>query len=357
MAPDVTEQQVLDALQVVQDPDLHRSIVDLGFIQHLRICDGIVAFTIVLTTPACPVKDQLKAEAQAAVAALPGVSQVNVEMDASVRTFQSKDMGERLKGVKNILLVASAKGGVGKSTVAGNLAVALARTGARVGLLDADIYGPSVPILFGIEGPPEVVNNRIIPFEKFGVKLMSIGFLLTEDQAVIWRGPMVMRALTQFFDDVDWGELDYLVLDLPPGTGDAQLTIAQSLDVAGALIVTTPQDVAFADVRRGIEMFRQTNIPILGIVENMAYFVCPHCGDTTEIFHPGRRGAARATIEVPFLARLPIDPAIASATDEGVPIVVGAPENPQAQAFTGLAGEMVRELAKVQFEREPAPAE
>ncbi|HYE77488.1 MAG TPA: Mrp/NBP35 family ATP-binding protein, partial [bacterium] len=242
-----------------------------------------------------------------------------------------------------------AKGGVGKSTVAANLAVALAKTGAKVGLLDADIYGPSVPILFGLEGPPLVLNNRILPFEKFGVKLMSIGFLITEEQAVIWRGPMVMRALTQFFDDVEWGELDYLVLDLPPGTGDAQLTIAQSLDVAGALIVTTPQDVAFADVRRGIQMFRQTNIPILGIIENMAFFVCPHCNEPTEIFHPGRRQAARAEVDVPFLARIPIDPAIAEATDAGVPIVELDPSNEQAKAFQRMAGEVVRELAKVQY--------
>lgn len=353
---DVTEQQVLDALQVVKDPDLHRSIVDLGFVQHLRVCDGIVAFTIVLTTPACPVKDQLKDEAIAAVKALPGVSQVNVEMDASVRSFQSKDMGARLPGVRNILLVSSAKGGVGKSTVAANIAVALAKTGASVGLLDADIYGPSVPILFGLEGPPEVVDNKIQPFEKYGVKLMSIGFLITEEQAVIWRGPMVMRALTQFFDDVEWGALDYLVLDLPPGTGDAQLTIAQSLDVAGALIVTTPQDVAFADVRRGIQMFRQTSINILGIIENMAFFVCPCCGEATEIFQPGRRRQAREEVEVPFLARLPIDPAIADATDNGMPIVVAQPENPQAQIFQQLAGEVVRELAKVHYREELATA-
>lgn len=354
--PDVTDQQVLDALQVVKDPDLHRSIVDLGFIQHLRVCDGIVAFTIVLTTPACPVKDQLKDEAEAAVRAIPGVTQVNVEMDASVRSFNSKDMGMRLTGVRNILLVSSAKGGVGKSTVAANMAVALAQTGATVGLLDADVYGPSVPILFGIEGPPEVIDNKIQPFEKYGVKLMSIGFLITEEQAVIWRGPMVMRALTQFFDDVQWGDLDYLVLDLPPGTGDAQLTIAQSLDVAGALIVTTPQDVAFADVRRGIQMFRQTNINILGIIENMAYFVCPCCHETTEIFHPGRRRTAREEVDVPFLARLPIDPAIADATDNGMPITVAQPDNAQSQEFHRLAGMVVRELAKVQYANEMATA-
>ncbi|MEO7994704.1 MAG: Mrp/NBP35 family ATP-binding protein [bacterium] len=347
--PDPTEQQILDALQVVKDPDLHKSIVDLGFVQHLRVCDGIVAFTIVLTTPACPVKEQLKAEAQAAVMALPGIKQVNVEMDATVSKWQSKDMGERLKGVKNILLVSSAKGGVGKSTVAANMAVALAQTGATVGLLDADIYGPSVPILFGLEGPPVVLANRIQPFYKFGVKLMSIGFLITEEQAVIWRGPMVMRALTQFFDDVEWGDLDYLVLDLPPGTGDAQLTIAQSLDVAGALIVTTPQDVAFADVRRGIAMFQQTNINCLGIIENMAYFVCPKCGEPTEIFHPGRRKKARAEVAVPFLARIPLDPAIADATDEGIPIVVRDPKNAQSGVFRDLAGQVVRELAKAQY--------
>lgn len=338
----VTEQQVLDALRSVIDPDLRRDIVSLGFVKDVKICDGNVAFTIELTTPACPVKDLMKSQATQAVLQIPGVKSVNVEMTASVRSRQigAEDL---LPGVKHVIAVASGKGGVGKSTVAVNLAVALAQLGARVGLLDADVYGPSVPLLMGTRETPHVVNDKIIPVERYGVQMMSLGFLLPDDQAVVWRGPMVAGTVRQLLTDVEWGEKDYLVVDLPPGTGDAPMTLSQSVPITGVVIVMTPQDVAFTIAGKAIAMFRKLEeglgrpIPLLGIIENMSTFICPHCGQETPIFAGQGARSAAEKLGVPFLGAIPLDPNISLSGDEGVPAIVAYPESAQARAFREIA--------------------
>ncbi|MBM3962633.1 MAG: Mrp/NBP35 family ATP-binding protein, partial [Planctomycetes bacterium] len=268
-----TEAAVLDALRAVQDPDLHQDIVTLGFIKDLRICGDQVAFQIELTTPACPVKDLMKGQAERAVKALPGVASVAIEMTARV-TASRPVLGNKgvIPGVKNVVAVSSGKGGVGKSTVAVNLACALRQTGARVGILDADVYGPNVPLMLGVSGQPAVVDKKIVPFERHGLQVMSMALLVADDQPVIWRGPMLHSAVRQFLFDVAWHDLDYLVVDLPPGTGDAQLSLSQQAHLMGAVIVTTPQDVSVLDVKKAIRMFQTVNVPILGVVENMAWF-------------------------------------------------------------------------------------
>ena len=339
-----SKDDVLAALATVQDPDLHRDIVSLGFVKKLEIDGGRVAFDIELTTPACPVKDALEAEARGKVAALPGVESVDVRMTAQVRG--SRQGGEVMPGVRNVIAVASGKGGVGKSTTAANLALALADTGATVGLLDADIYGPSMPLMFGTSDRPKAAGEKTIhPVEAHGIKLMSIGFLVDPDQPMVWRGPMVHGALNQFLEQVEWGTLDYVVVDLPPGTGDAQLTLTQRAPLAGAVIVTTPQDVSLIDARKGLKMFEQVKVPVLGIVENMAYFVCDGCHKEHEIF---RRGGGRRTAEelgVPFLGEIPLESAVPVSGDEGQPIVARSPDAPAAQAFRTVAAEVARHLA------------
>src|SRR6266571_4837894 len=291
MAVTTRDQEVLDALRVVHDPDLHRDIVSLGFIQNLQIeSNGAVAFSINLTTPACPVKDDLRDQARMAVARLPWVTEVQIKMTSSTAVARGQGSSTPLiPRVKNVVAVASGKGGVGKSTTSVNLAVALSQTGARVGLLDADIYGPNVPLMMGIKEKPEVSVNQgsIEPVMRFGIKLVSIGFFLDENKPVIWRGPMVHGAIQQFLRDFDWGDLDYLVIDLPPGTGDAPLSLSQLIPLSGVVIVTTPQDVALQDVSKGIGMFRRLEVPVVGVVENMSYFVCPNCMTRHEIFGTG----------------------------------------------------------------------
>jgi ATP-binding protein involved in chromosome partitioning len=354
MSSPVDRDAVLAALSTIQDPDLHRDIVSLGFVQNLTIEGGSVSFSIVLTTPACPVKDQLEAQAREAVAALPGVSAVEIEMTARVPQSPVSMTMDVLPGVRHAIAVASGKGGVGKSTVAVNLAAALANTGASVGLLDADVYGPSIPIMLGMRSArPTVRDGKLVPIERFGMKMMSVGFIAGEETPVIWRGPLVGKLVQQFLADVDWGELDYLIVDLPPGTGDAQLTLTQVAPLAGAVIVTTPQDVALEDVNRGVRMFEKVNVPVLGIVENMAYFVCTECGSRHEIFAHGGGAEAAKRFEVPFLGEIPLEPAIREGGDTGVPIVVAAPEGPQATAFNAVAGEMARQLSILAF---PDPA-
>jgi ATP-binding protein involved in chromosome partitioning len=331
----ITEQQVLNALGRVQEPELHRDLVTLKMIKDIKIQSDTVNFTIVLTTPACPLKTQIESEARAAVAAL-GAKQVNIKWDASVPT-DARISGKLNIPVKSTIAIASGKGGVGKTTVSVNLAVALAQSGAQVGLMDADIYGPNIPIMMGVNEPPKARGERIIPLEAYGVKLMSMGFLVPPEQAVIWRGPMLHSAIRQFLSDVDWGELDYLVIDLPPGTGDAQLTLAQSVPLTGGVIVATPQDVALADVIKGIEMFRKLEVPVLGIVENMSYFLCPHCNERTDIFaHGGARKMAEK-YEVTFLGEIPLDVAIRVGGDTGKPVTATHPDSPYAQAFQRLA--------------------
>jgi len=340
--PVVVEQQILDALRSVVDPDLHRDIVSLGFVKDVRVCDGNVAFKIELTTPACPVKDLMKSQATQAVLQIPGVKSVNVEMTARVR---SRQMGteDLLPGVKHVVAVASGKGGVGKSTVAVNLSVALAQLGAKVGLMDADVYGPSVPLLMGTRETPRVIHDKIIPVERYGVQMMSLGFLLPEDEAVVWRGPMVAGTVRQLLSDVEWGEKDYLVVDLPPGTGDAPMTLSQSVPITGVVIVMTPQDVAFTIAGKAVAMFRKLQeglgktIPLLGIIENMSGFVCPHCGEVTPVFvGKGGRYAAEK-LGVPFLGSIPLDPTISLSGDEGIPAIVAHPESVQATAFREIA--------------------
>jgi ATP-binding protein involved in chromosome partitioning len=355
MADSVRNESVLDVLRQVQDPDLGRDIVDLGFVKDLQIADGSVSFTIELTTPACPVKDRMEAEARRLVGALPGVRKVDVRMTSQVRQA-APSAGPTLSGIRNIVAVASGKGGVGKSTVAANLALALQREGARTGLLDADVYGPSIPIMMGThEPPPGMRDNQILPVEAYGLKLMSVGFIAGPEAPVIWRGPMVHKLLTQFLGSVVWGELDYLVVDLPPGTGDAQLTLTQTAPLSGAVIVTTPQDVALEDVHRAVRMFEQVKVPLLGVIENMSYFACPQCGHREEIFaHGGGRKAAEK-YGVPFLGEIPILPAIREAGDRGMPIVAAAPDSPAAQAFLEVARNCAARLSTLAFQGPKRP--
>ncbi len=341
----ITQQQVLDVLKTVQDPDLHKDIVALGFVKDVKIDGGKVDFTIELTTPACPVRDQMKAEAEQKVAALPGVSIARAEMTASVRARGGFGRQE-LPGIRNILAVGAGKGGVGKSTTSVNLAVSLARKGARVGLMDADVYGPNIPQMLGITEQPDVdEEKKIIPPQAHGIKVISMGMLVPADQPIIWRGPMLHGAVQQFMRDVLWGELDYLVVDLPPGTGDVSLSLSQSVPVAGAVVVTTPQGVSVSDVRKAVGMFRQLNIPLLGVVENMSYFVCNHCNERTEIFGHGGGARMAADMNVPFLGEVPIDTRVREGGDEGRPIVAAAPDAPAALAFQEVAGKVAAQIS------------
>lgn len=331
----LTEQQVLDALRHVQEPELHRDLVSLNMIKDIKICGDAVSFTIVLTTPACPLRSQIEAEARAAVERL-GANPVNIKLEARVPSDQRISSQIKIP-VKSTIAVASGKGGVGKTTVAVNLAIALAQSGAQVGLMDADIYGPNIPIMVGINQPPRAVGERIIPLEAYGIKLMSMGFLVPPDQAVIWRGPMLHNAIRQFLTDVEWGELDYLVIDLPPGTGDVQISLAQSVPLTGGVVVATPQPVALADVVKGITMFRRLDVPVLGVIENMSYFICPHCNQRTEIFAHGGAEQLAQELGVPFLGAIPLDVAIRVGGDNGQPVTALAPDSPYALPFKTIA--------------------
>ena len=335
---------MLAALKRVQDPDLRKDIVSLGFIRNLKIDRGNVAFDMNLTTPACPVKDQMRDEAVALVKGLPGVEKVDINMTAEVRQTPQMDRSA-LKGVKNIVAVGSGKGGVGKSTVAVNIAASLAADGAVVGLLDGDIYGPTTPIMLGIEEPPKSVGNKMIPQRAAGIKFMSMGLLVKADQPLIWRGPMAHRALQQCLFDVDWGELDYLIVDLPPGTGDVHLTLAQQVPLTGAVIVSTPQDVGLRISMKTLRMFQQTRVPILGIVENMSYYICPHCDSKDYIF--GQGGAHRAAEElgIPFLGEIPLDLPIRTQSDIGVPIVVAQPDAASSKVLRDISRRVAAQVS------------
>ncbi|HKP46790.1 MAG TPA: Mrp/NBP35 family ATP-binding protein [Pyrinomonadaceae bacterium] len=339
----VTEHEVLGALRQIKDPDLHKDIVTLGFIKDLKIDGGNVSFRIVLTTPACPVKAEMEEAARELVGALPGVSAVAVTMDADVP--KGRGLGDKLsiEGIRNIIAVSSGKGGVGKSTVAVNLAVSLALDGARVGLMDMDVYGPNVPIMLGAsEARPEVEVNKLIPIEAYGIKLMSMALLQPGDKPMIVRGPILHGLVKQFLSDVKWGELDYLIVDMPPGTGDVQLSLAQLVPVQGAVLVTTPQDVAVADVRRALRMFETVAIPVLGIVENMSYFVAPETGTRYNIFGEGGGAKLAEMYRVPLLGTVPLGIEVREGGDSGVPVVVSQPESPQSRAFRSLAEEVAR---------------
>jgi len=331
------DRTALDALRKVNDPELHRDLVSLGMVKDLVVDGDAVRLKVELTTPACPLKDSIGRDVEAALRGA-GFKQVQISWGAQVRSAPGVSQSELTPGVKNIILVGAGKGGVGKSTVAINLAVALGRLGAKVGLLDADVYGPSVPILTGVtDKPTSSDGQKLDPFTAHGVKVMSIGFLVEPDQALVWRGPMVTGALLQLLRDVRWGELDYLVLDLPPGTGDVPLTLAQNVRAAGVVLVSTPQDVALADVIRAKLMFDKVSIPVLGLVENMSAFVCPHCRHETAIFDKGGARLAAEKMGIRFLGEVPIDLAIREGGDKGVPVVAGMPDSPQAQAFVDVA--------------------
>jgi ATP-binding protein involved in chromosome partitioning len=341
----VSPDSILDALRVVQDPDLHKDLVALGMIEDVRIDGGRVSFTVALTTPACPVKDDLKRQCEEAVRALPGVTSVEVTMTSRVRGRNAIGPKAAIPGVAHVVAVASGKGGVGKSTVAVNLAVALAQEGARVGLIDADVYGPNVPVMMGVREQPYQRDGKILPLEAHGVKLMSMGFLVDPETPVIWRGPMLHGVMQNFTRDVDWGTLDYLVIDLPPGTGDVQLSLAQQVPLAGAVIVATPQQVALDDAQKAIAMFDKLEVPILGMVENMSYFVCPSCDARHEIFSSGGARQKAEAMGLPFLGAIPIHPSVRQAGDAGTPVLVTAPGSPEAEAFRSLARQVAARLS------------
>jgi ATP-binding protein involved in chromosome partitioning len=353
--PTPTPEQVLAGLAQIQDPDLGRDVVSLGMIKDLDISrEGRVSFTFELTTPACPVRDRFKSMATEIVGGLEGVSGVDVRMTANVRSpFLRQQATEMLPGVKQTIAVASGKGGVGKSTVAVNLAASLALSGARVGLLDADIYGPSVPVMTGTGSQPRVVDQKLVPLEAYGLKLMSIGFLAGADKAMVWRGPMASRAIQQMMGDVSWGELDYLVVDLPPGTGDASLTLAQSVPLTGVAIVATPQDVALDIAVKALQMFRTLNVTPLGLIENMSWYVCPSCGHEHHVFSHGGAERAAARLGVPFLGAIPLEEGIREAGDTGAPIVVARPDSPGARAFRDVASQVAARTSIQSFRQLP----
>lgn len=352
----ITAQNIYDALKNVYDPDLRRDLVTLNMIKNLEIKGSDVSFDVELTTPACPLKDKIKDDCINALKKdVAGIGNISVNMTASIKAHRDAAREAIMPGVKNTIAVASGKGGVGKSTVAVNIAVALAQQGARVGLLDADIYGPSIPLMLGINDKPQIFQDaqtqKMLPLEKYGIKIMSIGFMIDENMPVIWRGPMASGALKQFMSDVHWGELDYLVFDMPPGTGDIQLTLVQTIPLSGAVIVTTPQDVSLIDARKGLKMFSRVNVPLLGIVENMSYFVAPDTGIKYDIFGTGGGNKLAEENGLPFLGGIPIDPRIRIGGDKGTPVIYDAPGSEHAGAIVSISQNMAAQLSKVNEER------
>jgi ATP-binding protein involved in chromosome partitioning len=343
----ITPEVVNNALKSVMDPDLHTDIVTLGMISDIKIDGGKVFFKLTLTTPACPVKEKLETEAKEAVAKIPGVTEVEMESGAAVAGQRKLPGGkEPVEGIRQIIAVTSGKGGVGKTTVSVNLAIALAHLGAKVGLLDADITGPNVPLMMGVaDYQPVAKDNRILPTENYGVKVISMAFFVNRETPIIWRGPMLDKAIRQFLRDVQWDELDYLIVDMPPGTGDAQLTMVQATQLSGGVIVTTPQEVALLDGQKGLAMFQQMDVPVLGFVENMSYFQPPGSTERFEIFgHGGGKRVADAA-GVPFLGEIPLDTAIREGGDLGAPITATNPESPVSQAFIEIAKQVAAQVS------------
>jgi ATP-binding protein involved in chromosome partitioning len=333
----VTVDQVLGALKKVIDPELHKDVVSMGMIKDVTINDDRIAFTLELTTPACPFNSDIEQDVRNAVANL-GVENLNLKVTARVMEGRAISMDELLPGVKNILAVASGKGGVGKTTVAVNLALVLSKTGAKVGLLDADVYGPTVPLMLGLKESPQVINNKIQPPIMSGVKVISMGFFYEQSQqAGIYRGPIVSGIVKQFLTDVNWGDLDYLIIDLPPGTGDAPLTMAQTIPITGILIVTTPQEVAMNVAVKAVGMFNKLNIPIVGVIENMSYLQCPHCNEHIHIFGKGGGQKVSEQFNIPFIGEIPLHPHIMEGSDQGKPITITEPESVQSRAFINVA--------------------
>ncbi|MFA6093365.1 MAG: Mrp/NBP35 family ATP-binding protein [Elusimicrobiota bacterium] len=354
-----SESDVLAALKNCMDPELGKDVVSLGMIRDVHVAAGTVSFTFMLTTPACPLKDRMEADARAAVLRLPGVKEVRIRMDAQVKKGRAGVPGKALPaGVRNIVAVGSGKGGVGKSSVSANLAAALAQEGARVGLLDADVYGPNQPQMMGVEGHKPRIDdsNKVIPAENHGVKVMSMGFLMDPDMPVIWRGPMLHGAVTQFLGDVLWGELDYLLVDLPPGTGDVQISLCQSAPLTGAVIVTTPQSVALSDVRKAVAMFQKLEVPLLGVVENMSEFICPHCSKSSRIFSAGGAQELSKRFQIPYLGAIPLDPQVCESAERGTPVVLSHPQSAPALALRSLARQVAAQVSLRNHNAEPEHA-
>jgi ATP-binding protein involved in chromosome partitioning len=341
----VTRESILDVLRTVKDPDLNRDIVSLNFVRDLQIESSTVTFRLVLNTPLSPAKAKLEQAAREAVVSIAGVERVEISLESEIPKARAADGKQMVPGVANIVAVSSGKGGVGKSTVAVNLAIALAQYGSRVGLLDTDVYGPNVPIMVGVNEEPAVRGQRLLPHQVYGIKVMSLGFLNRGDKPVVWRGPMLHTAVRQFLYDVEWGDLDYLIVDMPPGTGDAQLSLAQLVPVQGAVLVTTPQEVAMGDVRKAFNMFEQVHIPVLGIVENMSYFICSNCSERHEIFGAGGGEQLAARFNIKLLGQIPISISVREGGDIGIPIVVGAPESAQAAAFKQIADNVATQVS------------
>ncbi len=346
MGSKMTEDLVMNSLKKVIEPELFKDIVTLNMVKDLKVNGNEISLTIVLTTPACPLKGEIQNRVEKAVKDdFPETGKININWTSNVTAGRSGGKENLIPTVKNTIAVSSGKGGVGKSTVTVNLAVALAQMGAKVGLLDADVYGPNIPLMMGVSKAPVSEGGKLDPAESHNVKFISMAFMVEDDTPIVWRGPMIHGAIQQFLRDVNWGELDYLLIDLPPGTGDAQLSITQLIPLTGAIIVTTPQDVALLDSKRGLAMFQKVQVPLLGIVENMSYFSCPHCHEKTEIFSHGGGKVAADKLKVPFLGEIPIDPAIREGGDTGRPIVVSNPDSPQAKAFVQIARQLAAQIS------------
>lgn len=352
----LTKEAILNALRAVEDPDLHRDLVTLGMIKDIEIDGGKVSFKLELTTPACPMKEKMKNECQQAVSQVEGVTQVDIALTANTaHQAAGVPQPKQIPGVSHVIAVSSGKGGVGKSTVAVNLALALKARGAKVGLMDADAYGPNIPQMMGIDEQPTSDGNQIFPPEIGGMKVISVGLVAPGDTPIVWRGPMLHSLIQQFLFQVAWGELDYLVVDMPPGTGDAQLSLTQFAALAGAVMVTTPQSVSQADVRRAIQMFRKVQVPVLGVVENMAYFICPDNNKRYDIFGSGAGERLSAEYRIPLLGQIPIDPRIAQGGDAGKPIVMAEPDCAISQEFVKLAGSVAQQVSIAAKLAQPLP--
>ncbi len=351
----LSEAAVLDALRAVKDPDLHKDIVALNFVKSVKIDGSRVALVIELTTPACPVKDLMRDQARACVLAI-GATEVDIEMTAQVRSVTRPEGNHSpVPGVKNIIAVGAGKGGVGKTTVAVNLAVALSNAGSKVAMIDGDLYGPNVPIMLGLKGELHTDDGKIVPAERYGIQVVSMAFLTPDDAPVIWRGPMLHGAIQQFFRDTKWGDVDYLIIDMPPGTGDVALSLSQSVPVAGAVVVSTPQSVALADTKRAIAMYRKLNIPTLGLIENMSHFVCPDCGRESDLFGKGGAEALSVQMNVPFLGAVPLYEPVRRGGDSGVPIVLAEPGSPASKAFIGAAERVAQQVSIASYSRRVIP--
>ncbi len=347
----ISEQDVLNVLRTVQEPELNKDLVTLNMVKEVKINNSTIDVTIMLTTPACPLKNVMAEDVKKAVLQLQGAEQVNVHFDSTVRA--DSRISDKLNiPVKNIIAIASGKGGVGKSTVAANIAIALAQSGARVGLMDADIYGPNIPQMLGVHSIPPPIGNKLVPARAYDIDIISIGFLVAADQPIIWRGPLLHKTIQEFVTEVLWNNLDYLIVDLPPGTGDVQMSLAQSVPLAGGIIVSTPQDVALSDARRGLVAFQKLNVPILGIIENMAYFIAPDTGKRYEIFGYGGAEKAANELGVPFLGRLPLDPRAREGGDSGKPVIVTDPDSEIAKALHELAAKIAASVSVQSFQSE-----